>query len=55
MLDPDARAYLKNRITAGNTDREALRARKRHMSDAAYRRLKADATGNPAAAPEQAA
>jgi transposase len=53
--DPDAQAYLKNRITAGNTDREALRALKRHISDAVYRRLKADATGNPAAAPEQAA
>ena len=46
--DPDAQAYLKNRITAGNTDSEALRALKRRISDAVYRRLKADALGNPA-------
>jgi transposase len=39
---PPAQAYLKNRIAAGNTKAEALRALKRRISDAVYRALQAD-------------
>jgi len=44
---PDAQAYLKNRAAAGDTPTEALRALKRRISDAVYRRLKADAADTP--------
>ena len=52
---PDAQAYLKNRTTAGDTSTEALRALKRRISDAVYRTLLADTTGNETAASRAAA
>jgi len=52
---PEAQAYLKNRIAAGDTNTEALRALKRRISDAVYRRLKADAAAGTAQPPGQAA
>jgi transposase len=39
----EAKAYLERRIANGNTDREALRALKRKLSDVVYRTLLADA------------
>jgi transposase len=44
---PDAQAYLKTRIAAGNTKTEALRALKRRLSDIVYRALLADGTSAP--------
>jgi transposase len=41
---PPAQAYLKARMTAGNTKREALRALKRRLSDSVYHALLADGT-----------
>jgi transposase len=52
---PEAQAYLKNRIAAGDTNTEALRALKRRISDAVYRRLKADAPAGRAQPLGQAA
>lgn len=52
---PQAQAYLKNRIAAGDTKTEALRALKRRISDAVYRNLKADTECNPAVLLGQAA
>jgi transposase len=46
---PDAQAYLKRRIAAGNTKTEALRALKRRLSDIVYRALQADGTTTPIA------
>ena len=46
---PDAQAYLKRRIAAGDTKTEALRALKRRLSDTVYRALQADGTTMPAA------
>jgi transposase len=40
---PDAKAYLERRIANGNTQKEALRALKRRLSDVVYRALVADA------------
>ena len=40
---PDAQAYLKRRMSAGDSKIEALRALKRRLSDIAYRKLLADA------------
>jgi transposase len=40
---PAARAFLERRLTSGNTRTEALRARKRRLSDIVYRALLADA------------
>ncbi len=40
---PEAKAYLERRIGNGNTDKEALRALKRKLSDVVYRALLADA------------
>lgn len=40
---PDARAYLERRTQQGDTNREALRALKRRLSDIVYRALLADA------------
>jgi transposase len=37
------RAYFDRRVAEGKTTREALRALKRHVSNAVYRRLVADA------------
>jgi transposase len=45
---PEARAYLKARIAAGDTKTEALRALKRRLSDIVYRALLADGTSVPA-------
>lgn len=39
----DGRAYFDRRVAEGKTSREALRALKRHTSNAVYRRLLADA------------
>jgi transposase len=41
---PPAQAYLKARMTAGDTKTEALRALKRRLSDIVYRALLADGT-----------
>jgi transposase len=43
---PAVQAYLKNRLAADDTSTEALRALKRRISDAVYRMLLADGTGN---------
>jgi len=52
---PDAQAYLKNRLSAGDTGTEALRALKRRISDAVYRMLLADAKGSETTPASQAA
>jgi transposase len=52
---PDAQAYLSNRTAPGDTSTEALRALKRRIADAVYRRLKADAAGTTTPPPHQAA
>lgn len=39
----DGRAYFDRRVAEGKTSREALRALKRHTSNAVYRQLLADA------------
>jgi transposase len=52
---PHAQAYLKNRLAAGDTGTEALRALKRRISDAVYRMLLADATGSESTPASQAA
>ena len=44
---PDAQAYVKHRIAAGDTKSEALRALKRRLSDVVYRALLADGTATP--------
>jgi len=41
-LEGPGRAYLRRRITAGDTKTEALRALRRRISDEVYRRLQAD-------------
>jgi transposase len=41
--DPRARAYLERRRAEGKTRRDALRALKRHLSDAVYQQLRRDA------------
>jgi transposase len=41
--DPRARAYLQRRRAEGRTQRDALRALKRHLSDAVYQQLRRDA------------
>jgi transposase len=40
------RDYYRRKLAEGNTGKEALRALKRRISDAVYRRLRADATAN---------
>jgi transposase len=52
---PPAQAYLNNRIAAGDTPTEALRALKRRLSDAVYRNLKADTSPSAASPLGQAA
>ena len=42
-LDTDGRAYYRRKIAAGKSRREAMRCLKRRISDALYRRLRADA------------
>ncbi|HEX5469897.1 MAG TPA: IS110 family transposase [Gaiellaceae bacterium] len=41
--DPRARAYLERRRAEGRTRRDAIRALKRHLSDAVYQQLRQDA------------
>jgi transposase len=48
---PDAWAYLKGQVGAGHTDKEALRALKRKISDTVYRKLLADASRTTAPEP----
>src|SRR5690349_17823242 len=43
-LDTDGRAYYRRKLAAGKSRREAMRCLKRRISDALYRRLRADAT-----------
>jgi transposase len=45
-MDPRARAYVERRRTEGLTKRDAVRALKRHLSDAVYQQLHADADPN---------
>jgi transposase len=47
-MDPRARAYVERRCSEGRTKRDAVRALKRHLSDAVYRQLRADAGLNGA-------
>lgn len=42
-MDPRARAYVERRRAEGRTYRDAVRALKRHLSDAVYRQLREDA------------
>jgi len=42
-MDPRARAYVERRRGEGRTYRDAVRALKRHLSDAVYRQLREDA------------
>lgn len=42
-MDPRARAYVERRCGEGRTKRDAVRALKRHLSDAVYRQLRVDA------------
>jgi transposase len=44
---PEAQAYLKQRMAAGDSKTEALRALKRRLSDIVYRALQADGTVVP--------
>jgi hypothetical protein len=41
--DTDGRAYYRRKLAAGKTKAEAMRCLKRRISDALYRRLRADA------------
>lgn len=47
----DAKTYLEQRLAKGNTNREALRALKRRLSDVVYRALVADTEPTTSAAP----
>ncbi len=42
-MDPRARAYVERRRVEGRTKRDAVRALKRHLSDAVYQQLRLDA------------
>jgi hypothetical protein len=42
-IDARARAYVERRRGEGRTKRDAVRALKRHLSDAVYQHLRADA------------
>jgi transposase len=42
-MDPRARAYVARRRSEGKTKRDAVRALKRHLSDAVYQQLRQDA------------
>ena len=44
----DGRVYFDRKVAEGKTKREALRSLKRHVSNAVYRQLLADATAAPA-------
>jgi len=50
-LDTDGRAYYRRKIAAGKSRREAMRCLKRRISDALYRRLRADAAAVVEAGP----
>jgi transposase len=47
-MDPRARAYVERRRAEGKSYRDAVRALKRHLSDAVYQQLRADAELNGA-------
>lgn len=49
-MDPRARAYVERRRSEGRTQRDAVRALKRHLSDAVYQQLRHDAHALEAAA-----
>jgi transposase len=42
-MDPRARAYVERRRSEGRTQRDAVRALKRHLSDVVYQQLRSDA------------
>lgn len=42
-IDPRARAYIERRRGEGRTQRDAVRALKRHLSDVVYQQLRHDA------------
>jgi transposase len=49
-MDPRARAYVERRRSEGRTQRDAVRALKRHLSDVVYQQLRRDAALATAAA-----
>lgn len=49
-MDPRARAYVERRRSEGRTQRDAVRALKRHLSDVVYQQLRHDADALEAAA-----
>ena len=50
--DTAGRAYYRRKLAAGKTPMEAMRCLRRRLSDAVYRQLAADATGQEEASPE---
>ena len=50
-LDTPGRAYYRRKLAAGKSRREAMRCLKRRISDALYRRLRADAATGAEAGP----
>ena len=46
-MDPRARAYVERRRAEGRTNRDAIRALKRHLSDVVYQQLRRDAALAP--------
>jgi hypothetical protein len=49
--DTEGRAYYRRKLAAGKTKAEAMRCLKRRISDALYRRLRADAAASLNAGP----
>jgi len=49
-MDPRARAYVERRRAEGRTQRDAVRALKRHLSDVVYQQLRHDAATAPVGA-----
>jgi transposase len=49
-MDPRARAYVARRCAEGKTQRDAIRALKRHLSDVVYQQLRRDAALSAAVA-----
>jgi hypothetical protein len=52
-MDPRARAYIERRRGEGRTQRDAVRALKRHLSDVVYQQLRRDAALDAAAATDR--
>ena len=50
-LDTEGRAYYRRKLASGKTRAEAMRCLKRRISDALYRRLRADAAAVVQAGP----